>query len=74
MERKVFRTSAGVAQRAVPCWPSPTSLLLMLSRLPRLEKAAMDTKAPNTTASRRISVQVSLIIVIISLLLSVLCT
>ena len=60
-ERKVFLTSAGVAQRAVPCWPSPTSLLLMLSRLPRLEKAAMAARAPNTAANRRISVQVSLL-------------
>ena len=69
-KRKVFRTSAGVAQRAVPCWPSPTSLLLMLSRLPRLEKPAMAIRAPNTAASRRISVQVSFFTAIISLLLS----
>ena len=67
-EWKVFLTSAGVAQRAVPCWPSPTVLLLMLSRLPRPEKVVMAARAPNTTASRRISIQVSLFTAAISLL------
>ena len=64
-ERKVFLISPCVAQRAVPCWPSPTVLLLMLSRLPRPEKVVMATRAPNTTASRRISIQVSLFTAII---------